>query len=96
MNFDFVTYFSQTCKLNPFERPIRPLHANITADINKNLNQKPKLILFILTLTFLMITIVNCSLLNPGPEQFLGTNNEKGFSVYCQNVQGLIPFTDIK
>ena len=77
-----------------FERSIRPLHANITADVDKNLDQKPKLTLFILTLTFFMITIVNCSLLNPGPEQFLGPNNEKGFSVYYQNIQGLIPFTD--
>ena len=42
-----------------------------------------------------MIIIVNCSLLNPGPEQFLGPNNEKGFSVYYQNVQGLIPFTEL-
>ena len=95
VNFDFEIYFSQTGKLNAFERPIRPLHANIRADVDKNLDQKPKQTLFILTLTFLMITIVNCSLLNPGPEQFLGPNNEKGFSVYYQNVQGLIPFTEL-
>ena len=41
------------------------------------------LILFILALTFLMIAIMNTSLLNPGPQP--------GLSVYYQNVQGLIP-----
>ena len=35
-------------------------------------------------LNFILITIVNPSLLNPGPKQF---------SVYYQNVQGLIPFS---
>ena len=41
-------------------------------------------IIFLLLLTFLMIAIVNTSLLNPGP------NNLK---VYYQNVQGLIPLS---
>ena len=42
-----------------------------------------------------MIAITNCSLLNPGPEQLLGSKNDKSFSVYYQNVQGLIPFTEL-
>ncbi len=42
------------------------------------------IIMFLLLLTFLMIAIVNTSLLNPGP------NNLK---VYYQNVQGLIPLS---
>ena len=46
------------------------------------------LLLFILMLTFLMIAIINTSLLNPGPQS--------GLKVYYQNVQGLIPFSNLK
>ena len=42
-----------------------------------------------------MIAITNCSLLNPSPEQLLGSKNDKSFSVYYQNVQGLILFTEL-
>ena len=40
-------------------------------------------------LNFLLITIVNPSLLNPGP------NSGKNISVAYQNVQGLVPFYDL-
>ena len=45
------------------------------------------LLIFISLLTFLMIGIVNTSLLNPGP---------RNLKVYYQNVQGLIPFSNLK
>ena len=45
------------------------------------------LFLWLCALNFLLIAIVNPSLLNPGP---IITN--KSFSVFFQNVQGLIPF----
>ena len=76
--------------LNPVQPSIRLSHAK-----TQNLKLKPKLTLFILILAFLMIAITNCSLLNPGPEQLLGSKNDKSFSVYYQNVQGLIPFTEL-
>ncbi len=44
------------------------------------------LLLFILVLNFLLIAIVNPSLLNPGP---------KSLNVCYQNVQGLIPIKDL-
>ncbi len=43
-------------------------------------------LIFLLLLTFLMIAIVNTSLLNPGP---------KNLKVYYQNVQGLIPVSEL-
>ena len=45
------------------------------------------LIIALLTLNFLLIAIVNPSLLNPGPQNL---------SVYYQNVQGLIPFSNLR
>ena len=45
-----------------------------------------KLLIAILTLNFLLIAIVNPSMLNPGPQNL---------SVYYQNVQGLIPFSSL-
>ena len=44
------------------------------------------LLLFILLLTFLMIAILNTSLINPGPQNL---------KIYNQNVQGLIPFSNL-
>ena len=44
------------------------------------------LLLAFLTINFLLIAIVNPSILNPGP---------KYLSVYYQNVQGLIPFSNL-
>ena len=46
-----------------------------------------KLILAILLIMLLLITVINSSLLNPG----LAT----GLSIFYQNVQGLIPFTEL-
>ncbi len=45
------------------------------------------LLLAVLLINFLLIGIVNPSLLNPGPQNF---------SVYYQNVNGLIPFSNLK
>ncbi len=44
------------------------------------------ILIFLLLLTFLMIAIVNTSLLNPGPSNL---------KVYYQNVQGLIPVSEL-
>ena len=44
------------------------------------------ILIYIMTLNFLLITIVNPSMLNPGPQNV---------SVYYQNVQGLIPFSQL-
>ena len=43
-------------------------------------------LLYIMTLNFLLICIINPSMLNPGP---------KNLKVYYQNVQGLIPFSHL-
>ena len=49
---------------------------------------------FISLLIFLLISIVNSSLKNPGHSS--NTINEAhGLSIFYQNVQGLIPFTDL-
>ena len=40
----------------------------------------------------MLITIVNPSMLNPGPSN---TKNNTAYSVYYQNVQGLIPFSQL-
>ena len=49
---------------------------------------------FISLLIFLLISTVNSSLKNPGPSS--NTINEAhGLSIFYQNVQGLIPFTDL-
>ena len=63
----------------------------------------PKLILNILLLLYLMIAFSNCSIYNPGPTIQPGINvvssgnttHSDKLSVYYQNVQGLIPFTEL-
>ena len=48
-----------------------------------------------------MIAIINCSLNNPGPDTANGDNSNSNYvvsdrlSIYYQNVQGLIPFTEL-
>ena len=65
------------------------------------LKPKPELILYILINIFLMIAIANCSLYNPGPDIVNGSNLNSNciisykLSIYYQNVQGLIPFTEL-
>ena len=58
-----------------------------------------KLVLHILLVIFLLIAIFNSSLLNPGPNSNTTAHdinlNKDGLSFYYQNVQGLIPFTDL-
>ena len=60
----------------------------------KSQNWPTKSILFILVIIFLLIAIINSSLLNPGPNSF-GKNGATGLSVLYQNVQGLIPFSQL-
>ena len=50
--------------------------------------------LFILLIIFLLISISNSSLKNPGPTINV-SNNAHGLSIFYQNVQGLIPFTEL-
>ena len=65
------------------------------------LNPRQKLILYILINIFLTIAIINCSLNNPDPD--VAHTNESNntyvisdrLSIYYQNVQGLIPFTEL-
>ena len=58
-----------------------------------------KLVLHILLAIFLLIAIFNSSLLNPGPNSNTTAHdinlNKDGLSFYYQNIQGLIPFTDL-
>ena len=49
-----------------------------------------KLLLFVLLIFFLLIAAINSSLINPRPDTPI-----KGLSIFYQNVQGLIPFTDL-
>ena len=69
--------------------------------IRTRLKLKPELILYILINIFLMIVIVNCSLYNPGPDNMNDNNLNSNFSIsdklsiHYQNVQGLIPFTEL-
>ena len=89
--FVILSYF-----LNKFVRGHSPLHhkakkltpASIFVGSHTTRLRQVLAILLIslLLLTFLMIAIVNTSLLNPGP-----TN----LKVYYQNVQGLIPFSGL-
>ena len=51
------------------------------------------LFLWLCIINFLLITIVNPSLLNPGP---LNSKSPKQLSVHYQNVQRLIPFSQLK
>ena len=56
----------------------------------------PKLVLFYLVLTFLLIAITNSSIKNPGPRPHENhCNNSHTLTIYYQNVQGLIPFSEL-
>jgi endonuclease/exonuclease/phosphatase family metal-dependent hydrolase len=90
--FIFISYL-----LNKFVRGLGPLHKNnkvlspakiIFPNLCTNRLRQAiaSVLIFIALLNFLMIAIMNTSLLNPGP------NNLK---VYYQNVQGLIPFSEL-
>ena len=65
------------------------------------LKPRQKLILYILINIFLTITIINCSLNNPGPDVAHTNESNNNYvisdrlSIYNQNVQGLIPFTEL-
>ena len=50
------------------------------------------LFLWMCIINFMLITIVNPSMLNPGPTN---TKNPIKYSVYYQNIQGLIPFSQL-
>ena len=65
-------------------------HSHRLGRLNKLLQS---LILWLCILNFLLITVVNPSLLNPGPHS---SKSPKQLSVHYQNVQGLIPFGQLK
>ena len=50
------------------------------------------LFLWLCIINFMLITITNPSMLNPGPTN---TKNCASYSVYYQNIQGLIPFSQL-
>ena len=50
--------------------------------------------LFILLIIFLLVSISNSSPKNPGPT-INASNKAHGLSIFYQNVQGLIPFTEL-
>ena len=68
---------------------INMLHIRQLGRLNKVVQS---LFLWQCIINFLLIAIVNPSLLNPGPSC---TKSTKLFSVHYQNVQGLIPFGDL-
>ena len=77
--------------LKLFLEPTRLLHipANICSPI-------PTLNLSLLLLTFLIIAIYNSSIKNPGPQSSENhSTTSRTLKVYYQNVQGLIPFTEL-
>ena len=77
--------------LKLFLEPTRLPHipANICSPI-------PTLNLSLLLLTFLMIAIYNSSIKNPGPQSSKNhSTTSRTLKVYYQNVQGLIPFTEL-
>ena len=49
-----------------------------------------EIILYILLIIFLLIAITNSSLINPGP-----VSHTTGLNILYQNVQGLVPFTEL-
>ena len=53
-----------------------------------------KLIPFIHLLIYLLITIINCSLINPGPGLKVEPKTTS-INIFYQNVEGLIPFTEL-
>ena len=53
-----------------------------------------KLIPFIHLLLYFLITIINCSLINPGPGLQVEPKTTS-INIFYQNVQGLIPFTEL-
>ena len=63
-----------------------PLRVFFPSNCSRSRKITNMLILLLLTINFLLIAIVNPSLLNPGPHNL---------SVYYQNVQGLIPFSNL-
>ena len=87
---------------NTAHHPIVILTLHHRLDLTR-LELSPKLILYILTDTFLMMVVVNSSLKNPGPgnENVNNLNSDANYvicdklSIYYQNVQGLIPFTEL-
>ena len=53
-----------------------------------------KLIRFIHLLIYFLITIINCSLINPGPDTPVEPK-ASSLNIFYQNIQGLIPFTEL-
>ena len=77
------------CNSNFFHNPTRQKYFNVYySRASKVLYIK--FLLLILLILFLFIATINSSLKNPGPDTPI-----KGLCIFYQNVQGLIPFTDL-
>ncbi len=83
INFNFNSY-SEQCDSRHYCLPTTLFFGKRTSKVRHFLSG---LLLAVLLLNFLLIGIVNPSLLNPGPPNL---------SVYYQNVRGLIPFSNLK
>ena len=86
--------FEKFIYLKPIPLPARLRIPFIPSSILSS--SQPKLVLFFLVLIYIMVAIVNRSIKNPGPlyPDNNSTESEK-LNVYYQNVQGLIPFTEL-
>ena len=61
-----------------------------------NLSFQPKVISFFLVLTYRLIAISNSCIINPGPCPSVNdATNSESLNIFYQNVQALIPFTDL-
>ena len=85
-------YFSTIMDKNHFRHRLnlaRVIFGNYSSRIKHVLYS---LIIWLFSINFLMIVIINPNLLNPGPNTH---SSVPKFSVYYQNVQGLIPFSNL-
>ena len=90
----FKGFLSKNFRYNIFFKlfinfSINMLHIRRRGRLNKVVQS---LFLWLCIINFLLIAIVNPSLLNPGPTS---RKNPKQFNVHYQNVQGLIPFSQL-
>ena len=99
MNYKTINYremiFHQNIlrKLYYFNTPTRMRYYGINT--NETLQTDLiKLIPFIHLLIYFLITIINCSLINPGPGLQVEPKTTS-INIFYQNVQGLIPFTEL-
>ena len=91
-----IMHVFMSCKSNVKSGSLILYKLYITSTYKNGLGRLNKLcqaiMLWLCIFNFLLITIVNPSLLNPGPT---GQSSVNQFSVYYQNVQGLIPINQL-